>query len=623
MGGMSHPLQVDNPLIVSAFHTALIHQFLVVLAVGVALALAWNIAYTLQHRRLQGTSGPSATGPSATGAARLGAGPGAAVLQSPEPAGRRFLRVAFGLLWILDGVLQGQSAMPLGMPTGVVRPAAAGSPHWVHELVNGGLTIWTNHPVEAAASVVWIQIGVGLALLAAPRGRWSRAAGAASVAWGLIVWVFGEAFGGILAPGLQWAFGAPGAALIYVAAGALVALPERAWRGPRLGRLVTAVIGLFFLGMALLQAWPGRGTWQGGTGGPISAMASTMATTSQPHMLSSWLSSFAAFDAAHGWGVNLFLVIALGLIGASLCTGRRSIVIVGAAAAVPLCLATWVLVQDFGFLGGVGTDPNSMVPTLLLLGGGVLAFLRAPASVREPAFLSVRAVASAPPSRRWEVLDPAVLARAAGFVLAVAVGLVGVVPMAAASTNSNADAIVTEAVNGTPNQTDQAAPAFDLVDQSGAKVSLSSLRGKVVALTFLDPVCTSDCPLIAQSFRRADQMLGVQASQVELVAIVANPIYRSVPTVDAFDRQEGLTTVPNWLYLTGTLRQLTRAWNAYGIQVTISPAGAMVAHSESAFVIDRRGRIRAVLGADPGTTSGARSSLSTLLSNEIRGVLSK
>ena len=27
-----------------------------------------------------------------------------------------------------------------------------------------------------------------------------------------------------------------------------------------------------------------------------------------------------------------------------------------------LCLADWVLIEDFGFFGGLGTDPNSMIP---------------------------------------------------------------------------------------------------------------------------------------------------------------------------------------------------------------------------------------------------------------------
>ena len=69
-------------------------------------------------------------------------------------------------------------------------------------------------------------------------------------------------------------------------------------------------------------------------------------------------------------------------------------------------------------------------------------------------------------------------------------------------------------------------------------MSLASLRGKVVLLTFLDPVCTTDCPLIAQEFRAAGQLLGAASKQVELVAIVANPVYHQVAYTQAFDRQE-------------------------------------------------------------------------------------
>jgi hypothetical protein len=76
------------------------------------------------------------------------------------------------------------------------------------------------------------------------------------------VWVFGESFGGIFAPGLTWLMGAPGAVFLYIVAGALLALPVRAWEGPRAGRLLLAATGTFWIGMAVLQAWPGRGFWQ-------------------------------------------------------------------------------------------------------------------------------------------------------------------------------------------------------------------------------------------------------------------------------------------------------------------------------------------------------------------------
>ena len=72
----------------------------------------------------------------------------------------------------------------------------------------------------------------------------------------------------------------------------------------------------------------------------------------------------------------------------------------------------------------------------------------------------------------------------------------------------------------------------------------------MVLLTFLDPVCTSDCPLEAQEFRQAGQLLGADYRRVELVAIVANPVDYQLGYTQAFDRQERLDGVPNWLYLT-------------------------------------------------------------------------
>ncbi|HMD44981.1 MAG TPA: SCO family protein [Acidimicrobiales bacterium] len=610
MPGMGRALQSNNPTIVSAFHSAVLHQMLVVLAVLAVVALAWNGLRTVQYRRVTAAgAGPADGTPPARPASWL-----------PEPDARRFLRISFGVLWILDGLLQLQQAMPLGLPGNVLQPAASTSPGWVQHLVNVGVTIWSNHPVQAAASAVWIQIGLGVLLLVAPRGRWSRFAGLATVGWGLVVWVFGEAFGGIFAPGLTWLFGAPGAVLFYVVAGALIALPDRAWVGPRLGRAVLGGLGIFFIGMAVLQAWPGRGFWQGsgrGSSGTLAGMVDQMSHTTQPHLFSSAVSSFASFDAAHGWGVNLFVVVALAGTGAALLSRRRAVVSGGVVASLVLCLGAWVLVEDLGFFGGTGTDPNSMIPMALVIVSGYLAEVRAPAVAEAPA-PSPTSAAAAP---WWQRLTPGYLTRALAALAAVAVIAVGAAPMAAAAVNPNADPIVAEASDGTPNLVTTPAPPFRLVDQHGAPVSLADLHGRVVALTFLDPVCTTDCPVIAQEFREADATLGASAGKVEFVAVVANPLYRSVAVVDAFDRQEGLGNVPNWLFLTGTVPQLERVWSSYAIQAVVSPAGAMVAHSEVAYLIDARGDTRVVLDTAPAPGSAARSSFTVLLSNQLEHLL--
>jgi len=354
---------------VAAFRDALAHQGLLVLAILALVGLGWNISRAVLLRR---AAVGEATAP-----------PASAFLVGREPAARRFLRVCFGLIWIFDGILQAQVSMPLGMAPQVIRPAAATSPSWVQHLVNVMATTWSYHPISVPAAAVWIQVGIGIWLLVAPRGRWSRLGGLSSLAWGLTVWTFGEAFGGIFAPGLTWMFGAPGAVLFYCAAGLLVALPERSWATPRLGRVILAVMGVFFVGMALLQAWPGRGFWQGrvrsgGTTGTLTGMVRQMGQTPQPRLISSWVSGFASFDAARGWAVNLFVVVTLAMIGTAFLSGRPMVVRVAVVVGVVLCLADWALVEDFGFLGGVGTDPNSMLPMALVFVAGYVALTKLP-----------------------------------------------------------------------------------------------------------------------------------------------------------------------------------------------------------------------------------------------------
>jgi cytochrome oxidase Cu insertion factor (SCO1/SenC/PrrC family) len=622
--GMNSGLNPADPTLVAAFRSALLHQGEIALLIIVFLGLLWLTAR-------------------AWGPATAKGGPGDRS-RSREPRARMLLRVGFGLIWILDGILQAQPKMAGGLASQVIEPTAAASTSWVQHLVNWGGTIWSYHPIQAGAASVWIQVGIGLWLLVAAHGPWSRLAGLASVAWGLVVWVFGESFGGIFAPGLSWLTGAPGAVLIYVVAGALIALPEDAWRSPRLGRLLLGGIGVFFIGMAVLQAWPGRGYWKGvinGQPGTLAGMVQQMSGTSQPHFLSALLADFGSFSASNGFAVNLVVVIALAAMGAIFLTGRPRLVRYAVWFGIVFCLADWVLVQDFGFLGGLGTDPNSMVPWILLFSAGYLALTPAPqpemSAEVSPEASGAPAVAAADTDaggRGWRerLRVPAPKALWAGAATAsvwsvaalgaLGIVLVGAAPMAVASANRTADPILAEAIEGNSNPEDYQAPAFQLTDQNGQTVSLASLRGKVVLMTFLDPVCTSDCPIIGAEFKEAGVLLGSADKNVELVAIVANPIYRSVAFTQAFDREEGLNTVPNWLYLTGSLSQLTQVWRQYGIAAEILPAGAMIDHSDVTFVLDRTGHIRVEVGADPGpATTSTQSSYSVLLTQYAHQVL--
>jgi len=269
------------------------------------------------------------------------------------------------------------------------------------------------------------------------------------------------------------------------------------------------------------------------------------------------------------------------------------------------CLASWVLIEDVGVFGGLGTDPNSMIPLILLIYAAYLARFPAPAPAADPA----AQVPATSPARSVDV-------RTVAAVWALGVTVVGAWPMAAAAASRSADPVLARALDGSAAVVDFAAPGFSLTREDGRAVSLASLRGKTVLLTFLDPVCTSDCPLIAQEFRQADAMLGARSKHVELVAIAANPVYHSARYARAFDRQEGLSVLANWMFLSGPLPALRRAWHDYSFPVTMTPAGGMVEHGDVAYVIDPAGRVRTELNFDPGPgTSATRSSFAAELAS--------
>lgn len=131
-----------------------------------------------------------------------------------------------------------------------------------------------------------------------------------------------------------------------------------------------------------------------------------------------------------------------------------------------------------------------------------------------------------------------------------------------------------------------AAPDFTLTDQFHQQVSLRSLRGKVVVLSFNDPECTTICPLTTTALLRAKTLLGPAASKVALIGVGANPDATQVKWVHAYSKDHGM--LHQWRFLTGSLPQLRRVWRDYGIYAAVQ--NGMVDHTPATYVIDPNGR---------------------------------
>ena len=145
------------------------------------------------------------------------------------------------------------------------------------------------------------------------------------------------------------------------------------------------------------------------------------------------------------------------------------------------------------------------------------------------------------------------------------------------------------AIGGFP-MTGDLAPDFKLTDQFGHSVTLSSLRGHEVVLAFIDSRCKTLCPLTAQIMYDAKVALGASvASQIELVAVNANPAATSVVAVQAWSIAHGL--LHQWLFLTGTAQQLWSVYHSYNVSVQVN-SGGLVAHDPITFIIDANGHER-------------------------------
>jgi cytochrome c oxidase assembly factor CtaG/cytochrome oxidase Cu insertion factor (SCO1/SenC/PrrC family) len=151
----------------------------------------------------------------------------------------------------------------------------------------------------------------------------------------------------------------------------------------------------------------------------------------------------------------------------------------------------------------------------------------------------------------------------------------------------------------------KAAPGFRLTDQNGMTLALSSLRGKVVDLSFMDPHCTDICPLVSQEFVDAQHDLGKAAGQVVFAAVNVNQFFNRVSDMAAFSNAHQLSSIPSWHFFTGPVNSLQATWRGYGVAVVAPNPNADIVHTSVTYFIGPDGRERYIaIPMDDHTTSG-------------------
>jgi cytochrome oxidase Cu insertion factor (SCO1/SenC/PrrC family) len=139
------------------------------------------------------------------------------------------------------------------------------------------------------------------------------------------------------------------------------------------------------------------------------------------------------------------------------------------------------------------------------------------------------------------------------------------------------------------------APDFSLRDQDNQLVSASGMRGRVLAITFLDSHCQQLCPIEGDQLAQVQRSLG-PGSQLSLLVVSVAPTTDTPASERAFAAAHGWSG--DWHWLVGGADQLAAVWKAYGIAVQVADN---LVHSNVLYLIDRSGYERAafVAGLQP------------------------
>jgi hypothetical protein len=294
-----------------------------------------------------------------------------AVVTSPAVVSRRDLEVALGVLWLIDAALQTQSFMfTRGFATHVIAPAGQGQPGFVADPVHWASTVIAAHPVVWNLPFVAIQLLIGVVVIVP---RTARIGLAASIAWGLGVWYFGEGLSGLASGHASLITGAPGGGLLLaVMAAAAWPRGDAAREGP--APWLPYAWAALWVGGAIFQALPGQNI------GRAVGSALTGGADGAPGWLASLEKSAGAWAAHNGPLVVTLLVAVEVLIGIGAL--ERATRIPAVTLGLALTLVFWVLGQDLGALySGQATDPNAG-PVLAVMAVALLALAAAPPAGR-------------------------------------------------------------------------------------------------------------------------------------------------------------------------------------------------------------------------------------------------
>jgi protein SCO1 len=140
-----------------------------------------------------------------------------------------------------------------------------------------------------------------------------------------------------------------------------------------------------------------------------------------------------------------------------------------------------------------------------------------------------------------------------------------------------------------------AMPDFTLTSHHGGTVSLSALRGRVVAVAFIYTRCPLPdyCPRMMTNFRAVKQRFAAQLNRdLVLLTMTFDPQYDTADTLTQYARRYS-ADVEGWHFLTGARADVARVCELFGVEFW--PEEGLITHTLRTAVIDRDGRLAATV----------------------------
>ena len=133
--------------------------------------------------------------------------------------------------------------------------------------------------------------------------------------------------------------------------------------------------------------------------------------------------------------------------------------------------------------------------------------------------------------------------------------------------------------------------------ESGAPVTLSSLKGRWYALSFVYTSCPGTCPLTTRKLKRLDAALTKAGKPLDVVVVSLDPVNDTPEAVAAYRARYQLSGVQRWRILVGDDAQVRTLTMLLDFKYAKNPESGVILHDNAVFLVAPDGTVKASMSS--------------------------